>query len=302
MTWRSSIWYQRGLLYNPREPNSWRSVLEAINRLATLREPTYVWRGHESIDWLLVPSIYRKLGLTPPFATQQEAAEADTAVNREVEAILRRSEGHGYDFLQGRPIGELTHLALLQHSGAATPLLDVTADPLVALYFACRPGQHDNRDAVLLAIDARSQRMAHFDVSWGESWTESLAHLQGQAQATGIYTPTPLVTPRLLAQRGRFIFGATPVGVPYSAVCVAERDQWDIKALWQLFGHRGPGRPAIPPVVAIRVAAAHKQPLREVLDTAFGLNQESLFPDLAGFASAHGVDAAPLSGSVRSTV
>lgn len=295
MTWRESIWYQRGLLYNPREPNSWRSVLEAINRLATLREPTYVWRGHESLDWLLVPSIYRKLGLQPPFASEHDAMAAATAVNREVAAILRRSEGHGYDSLQGRSIGELTHLALLQHSGAATPLLDVTADPLVALYFACRPGQHRNDDAVLLAIDARRQRMAHFDLSWDKSWAESLAVLQGRAETTGIYTPAPLVTPRLLAQRGRFIFGATPVDVPYSAVCVAERNHWGINDLWELFGHRGPGRPAIPPVVAIRVAAPHKERLREVLDTAFGLNQESLFPDLVGFAAAHGVDGARLS-------
>lgn len=295
MSWQSSIWYRRGLLYNPREPNSWRSVLDAINRLATLREPTYVWRGHEDLEWALVPSIYRKLGLGPPFADAATADAAATAVEFETMALIERSKGHAYNMINGREADQLTHLALLQHSGAATPLLDVTTDPLVALYFACGVG-HDDTDGAVLAVDARPKQMVQFDVSWEGDWQKAIKTVKGAGQALGIYSPAPIVTSRLMAQRGRFIFGVTGVGVPYSALAIGERADWGIQDLWALFGHRGPGRPAIPPVVAVRVAAKHKARLREVLDTAFGLNRESLFPDLEGFASAHGTSGARLHG------
>ena len=137
--------------------------------------------------------------------------------------------------------------------------------------------------------------MAHFDVSWEGSWLEALARLANGPQTLGIYTPTPLVTPRLLAQRGRFIFGPTAVGVEYSAVSVAEPPGWNMDKLRALLGERGPVRPEIPPVVGIRVETRFKPQLREILDRTFGLNQESLFPDLAGFAIAHGVDGVRLS-------
>lgn len=295
--WQDTLWHRQHILHNPPGPTTWRGVLDSINRLATLREPTYVWRGHESIGWKLTPSIYRKLHLEPPFANPQSARRAAVRIGTEVNALLARARGHGHDLQQGRPMSDLPLLAFLQHGGAATPLLDVTADPLVALFFACQPTpQTGEEDGLLLAIDARRDRMAEFDVSSQDTWAAALDHLQDEHRLLGLYVP-PLVTPRILAQRGRFVFGATAVAVSYSALPVARHSAWSYERLRQLFGLRGPGRPAIPPVVGIRVPRNDKPRLREVLRIAFGLSHESLFPDFAGFASAHGTGGDSLSGA-----
>lgn len=282
--WPDTLWHQARLLYNPR---SWRDILDAINRLAILREPTFVWRGHESTEWNLSPSIYRKLRFNPPIAQSSRDAIANQ-VGCEVDALMRRARGHAHDIVDGRVIVGLTLLALLQHSGAATPLLDVTADPLVALFFACKPGPNDDEDGVLLAIDARNNRMLQFDAASTEPWNEALQRLQDENRTLGLYVP-PMVTPRILAQRGRFIFGNTGASVEYSTLPVGRYDGWNYERLRRLFGLHGAGRPAVPPVVAIRVPSTDKSRLREVLRVTFGLTDESLFPDLAGFANANDV-------------
>ncbi len=46
----------------------------------------------------------------------------------------------------------------------------------------------------------------------------------------------------------------------------------------------------VPPIVAIRIPKGVKSRIRRLLSSTYGLDQESLFPDLSGFAAAHGVD------------
>ncbi len=128
-----------------------------------------MWRGHQDIDWKLVPAIYRKMSLDPPFADAEEVA---TSVNKETEALIDRARGHRYGYIEGAQMDDLALLALLQHNGAATPLLDVTTDPVVALYFACQPHavDGDDVDGALLAIDSRTDRMVQFEAGAPETW------------------------------------------------------------------------------------------------------------------------------------
>jgi hypothetical protein len=249
-------------------------------------EPTYVWRGHQDITWGIVPAIHRKLGLRPPLTA---AAKRQESVDHETLELLARARGHGHGRVDGRELDDLGLLALLQHSGAATPLLDVTTDPIVALYFAAQPSQSDpdkDTDGVLLAIDTRRDRCLDLGMDSRASWNVCLRLLDEKSRRVGLYTP-PLVTPRILAQRGRFVFGAAVGGVSYASLDLGKHPNWSGATLTALFDPEGGGRPTIPPIVGIRVPASEKVRLRAVLQNTYGLDAESLFPDLAGFAGAN---------------
>ena len=54
-------------------------------------------------------------------------------------------------------------LVRLQHYGLPTRLLDVTRNPLIALYFAVSDSQHDYTDGAIFAFEAQNERCKFFD-------------------------------------------------------------------------------------------------------------------------------------------
>jgi hypothetical protein len=91
-----------------------------------------------------------------------------------------------------------------------------------------------------------------------------------------------------MAQRGRFIFG-TYRDLGYSTLPV-KREDWTADKLDKVFSSaRGVGQPPKPAIVGIEIKASLKPQLREILDQSFGMTGVTLFPDLHGFAAAHGV-------------
>jgi hypothetical protein len=301
--WRESRWHKGRLLFQPSQLDGnapWRGIFRAVTRLVTLQEPTYVWRGQEDLTWPLTPSLHRKVGAAVPEGPVR-AKRLQTEVSVEVERLMLRARAHGHDRVDGRDLRSLGLLALLQHNGAATPLLDVTTDPIVALYFASLPAPRldphgSDKDGVVLAIDTRRATALRVDIDSDATFTDIVARLDTEGFGFAVYTP-PSVSPRITAQRGRFIFGRVTPGVAYSTLAVPTHEEWSSNALKTLLNPDGGGRPMIPPVVGIRVAASEKPRVREVLRKTYGLDAESLFPDLAGFARAHDVGGLPLTAN-----
>lgn len=77
------------------------------------------YRGHADKDWVLLPSIFRT-----PNGVEKEHLLFRDMVAHEPQSFL---ECHS----------ALDYLVQMQHYGLPTRLLDVTTNPLVALYFAC---------------------------------------------------------------------------------------------------------------------------------------------------------------------
>jgi hypothetical protein len=152
-------------------------------------------------------------------------------------------EAHGYH--TALPQSTWERLALAQHHGLPTRLLDWTFNPLVALYFAVK--SRDDADGEVFALEA------HTAMNFNRS--DSPFNLKKPFK----FFPD-LVSPRIRAQEALFVACAhldTPL------------DQ-DLPAGWR--------------VERIKVAAAKKKLLRYEL-FLLGVHESALFPDLDGLAA-----------------
>jgi hypothetical protein len=91
----------------------------------------FVWRGQAVAEWPLYSSLYRRTRLT----LNQDLKEAD--LQQEEHNILTALHQWGlHSTAQNGRLSVLRQLALLQHYGAPTRLIDITFNAFVAAWFA----------------------------------------------------------------------------------------------------------------------------------------------------------------------
>ena len=100
------------------------------------------FRGHSDWKFELVPSIYRT-----------KYAEI---LKHEDEAIREFIASYPHFFAECK--STLDYLAVLQHHGFPTRLLDITENPLVALYFACEDQSGNHGDVIELSVNKNYYR------------------------------------------------------------------------------------------------------------------------------------------------
>lgn len=130
------------------------SVADFLSLLASGRldrYPLMTWRGAANIDWPLDSGmaydvIKMECGGDRGALTEEKMASAETDL---LSNARRLQLDHG---LNGR-MTDLELLAVLQHHGAATRLLDVTTNALVAAYFAVEDNSRDDEDGVVFGVD-----------------------------------------------------------------------------------------------------------------------------------------------------
>jgi FRG domain-containing protein len=112
------------------EPPELPSVEEALRWVGEsgdfLSEPI-IYRGQSQASWSLLPSLLRK----PKVASRYGGFE------KLEEEVLKKFRSFSHPYLENnKPDSELEWMALAQHHGCPTRLLDWTGNPLVALFFA----------------------------------------------------------------------------------------------------------------------------------------------------------------------
>ncbi|WP_354500674.1 FRG domain-containing protein [Mycetocola sp. 2940] len=253
----------------------------------------FVWRGLPSVEYNIESSLSRELrrrGITP--------TEAAIRLNEQnsIEAARRWGLGHsehGY-------ASDLHLLAMLQHHGVPTRLVDVTYNPLTALWFACSDPKLRDLPGVLVSMAVsnvpviETVPVAPRDVTIG-SMGDPLRYPLVSALASSEHDGVPfLVEPvvrdaRMIAQEGLFIASSVPQrsagtpmeGFPYKGSWVLLSLLRTIRDLgtvmigdkWDSFG-----------IFGLIISPALKAQILPVLEKSFNRSHRTMYPDLSGFA------------------
>ena len=125
------------------------SISDLLRILTELGEPaeghSRFFRGQGNAEWDILPGIYRN----------QKLVENEDKIIKE--ALLNCPD----DFLPTDTL--LEKLVKLQHYGYPTRLLDLTANALVGLYFACSNTKHHDKDGELIILDIPDQDIKYDD-------------------------------------------------------------------------------------------------------------------------------------------
>jgi FRG domain len=119
----------------PAISRAWQDFLDFAS---TKADGTWLFRGHADANWLLIPAIGR-------LASQAAYRLADEKILFE-DFVLEAKR-----YLNPADFTDLEWLEVAQHHGLPTRLLDWSANPLVAAFFASE-GDGNSSDAEILAI------------------------------------------------------------------------------------------------------------------------------------------------------
>lgn len=293
-----------------KEISTFDELVEVINKLAERSQKRgiqFAWRGLVCADWALHSSLYRRMALTKGNTLKEKefASEEDKIL-----VNLHRWGLHWSD--QSGRLSILNQLAMLQHYGAPTRLVDITFNAWIGAWFAVEKkwdnGQPimEDSDARLFAIDV-TDRLINENAEWRQ-WEDSLVKPWGNS-----YTPKvdknfwttnvfawkpPNLDGRIAAQNGGFLFG----GVAGSIKPDGKRFQFpkgDQNGFWKIEDAHKACCLALRPhkfdpkhggvttgaLYTFRIKASAKNEIRHRLEKLFGYTHATIYPDYTGFSS-----------------
>lgn len=274
-------------------------LLRLISHIALLAEDRiYAWRGQNDGSYSFSSSLYRRLAVGTDEVTEEQMRHEELEILSEA-----RRWGLGRDL--GGSATDLHLLAGLQHHGVPTRLIDVTSNPMTALWFATEehpPDQTGNvkrASGVLFAIDvtgtewfetfqhAEGQTYDHLTTPLGATYQHALQDSEKSGAMFRVFPALP--DERMKAQEGFFLGSAVPkrrkapgvLGMnPQGSAPGHDKLQKLLKT------ELGPGRPVSLPFCAITIPAAVKDKLRGPLKRTYNRRRRVLFPDIDGFREA----------------
>lgn len=246
----------------------------------------WLWRGQANFKFNLEPGIHTRV--------RHQGTLDDAHVVTFTETLLEAAAEADLDEHEGTRLPDMALLALLQHHGAATPLLDVTLDPMVGLYMAVVSPLvvDDATDGVLFAIRRPNLTVDDFD---SRSFKSVYSGLGGRVA----FYSAPDVSERLRIQRGHFLLGAVSTDDPRVTIPLSVEKGSPVKSSWiwkrmKRRGVQGPVPVATTDIAVFRVTAKFKPALRAWLEARSGLTRDFIFPTpwhqphLDRFAASHG--------------
>lgn len=220
------------------------------------------FRGQGELVEQLMPSIGRR---------QYYAGKSVIFTERQEHSLMKRFRRHAYQYFKRVPT-EWETLFLARHHGLPTRLLDWTANPLVALYFAA---SHESDEVAHSAHEGRERKLEVDGTVWAIARRETdhdtldiFAEQPSPLDLPGIRVVYPInPSPRITAQSGVFTLHGDPwADLVKCAGKLYADDELDIERL-----------------IRWTVPATNKTDI--ILDLErVAINSRMLFPDLDGLA------------------
>lgn len=257
---------QRGAVVQGIQGHNIPAVLSSIAHLS--QGAVFAWRGQDDVSWEPTPTLYRRV--------QDSGIRFSRNAFLEYEHALYKSATRlGY---AERDI-EST-MAKLQHHGAATRFLDFTLDLTVALWFAVNDEGLHGQDGVVIGYDITGLQGVQGE--WGYNPTPYTAIAFPETWTSAPLVSRAAASDRQRVQRGLFVVPRATTG-DYRDMLPPD-DAFVGRSLPNYLTGAFSAEPHSPPrAVAVRVKSVDKPALRHRIITASNIDNNYLFPDLAGF-------------------
>lgn len=294
--------------------NNFDELVDLINKVAITSEEKgrrFAWRGQVNADWPLHSSLYRK------FLTGKPKAPDEMEMQRKEGEILANLHRWGLHSPMGRGrLSVLNQLAMLQHYGAPTRLIDISFNAWVGVFFAVEKKtcngveQFSNDDGRLFLVDITEKLINEDELR--REWEDDLHRPwkikdrkkeinQLRLWETSYFAWKPSsVDQRVFAQNGGFLLGGVPATkradgksfqVP-KGTDLKRDGHWTIDELRKSsslalrphsFGAAVGANPNNP-VYTFRINSKLKSEIRMKLENIFGYNHATIYPDYSGFS------------------
>ena len=177
--------------------------------------------------------------------------------------LLEEACNYGFDTSEGQRDSELQLISKLQHLGAATGLIDFTRDSLVALWFATAIPKGEQCPGKIIVVNFNDTKQFR-----------KFSMPEDKETLSNVFPMTSGPTARQFYWEPRF------------------KDEANNRILRQrsvfLIGHpTGPEVPTDKIALEIEIASDDKESIRRELESLFGVSEQSLYPDVYGFARAN---------------
>ena len=282
--------------------------IDQIMQKAIKKNTQFAWRGQIDAAWPLHNSLYRRLMLTKSKAiTEADLYKAESEILAEIHRWgLHAPQGTGR-------LSILRQLAMLQHYGSPTRLVDISFNAWIGAWFAVEKKWdngsviHEDKDARLFAIDITDRLINENELNrkWEDDfsrpWRPNRQDALNQKEwTTSVYAWKPSnLDGRFFAQNGGFLLGGVPASIKLNGKPLQfPKSPKQIDGRWKIEEVRNSCCLALRPhlfdpthgevsegaLYTFRIAAKAKVEIRNRLEKMFGYKHSTIYPDFTGFS------------------